>query len=195
MMDGIGGINPYQQNNYQMQNYQQQNYNQNGGGAAAAASAGPGGASASASASGGSAAAAASAGPGGASASASAGGGVGGPQGMDRTQMDPETRLENAGDQFGQALQGLNPKEKADMRKLKEMVTKWAEQMEKQGQPVDKASMFAMVAMLYANQGLQQNPGNSGLQNLFGAGGNFINETNNVVQMDQQRQGMGGLYQ
>jgi len=190
MMDGVGGINPYyQQNNYQMQNYQQNG----GGGAAAAAAAGPGGASASASASGGSAAAAASAGPGGASASASAG--AGGPQGMDRTQMDPETRLQNAGDQFGQALQGLNPKEKADMRKLKEMVTKWAEQMEKQGQPVDKASMFAMVAMLYANQGLQQNPGNSGLQNLFGAGGNFINETYNVVQMDQQRQGMGGLFQ
>lgn len=192
MMDGVGGINPYQQNNYQMQNYQQQNYNQNGGGAAAAASAGPGGASASASASGGSAAAAASAGPGGASASASAGGA----QGMDRTQMDPETRLQNAGDQFGQALQGLDPKEKADMRKLKEMVTKWAEQMEKQGKPVDKASMFAMVAMLYANQGLQQNPQDAGLQNLFGAGGNFINATNNVVQMDQQRQqGMGGLYQ
>ncbi|MHC9537877.1 MAG: hypothetical protein AB9903_00005, partial [Vulcanimicrobiota bacterium] len=116
-------------------------------------------------------------------------------QGMDRTQMDPETRLQNAGDQFGQALQGLDPKEKADMRKLKEMVTKWAEQMEKQGQPVDKASMFAMVAMLYANQGLQQNPQDTGLQNLFGAGGNFINATNNVVQMDQQRQGMGGLYQ
>jgi hypothetical protein len=179
MMDGIGGINPYQQqNNYPMQNYQHQ------GGASAAASASAGGASAAASASGAGASASASAGPGGASASASAGGG----RGIDQMQMDPETRLQNAGDQFGQALQGLNPKEKADMRKLKEMVTKWAEQMEKQGQPVDKASMFAMVAMLYANQGLQQNQNNQGLQNLFGAGANFVDATNNVVQMDQQRQ-------
>lgn len=110
-------------------------------------------------------------------------------------RLDPETRLQNAGDQFGQALQGLDPKEKADLKKLKEMVTAWADQMEKQGKPVDKASMFAMVSMLYANQGLQQNPGDASLQKLFGAGGNFINATHDVVEMDKQKQGTGGLYQ
>ena len=169
MLDNVGGAGQY---------YQQYNYNQNSG------------ASAAASASGGGASAVAVAGPGGAAAAASAGGtsavAVAGQP--DQARLDPEARLQQAGDQFGQALQNLSPQEKADLRMLKQFVNKWADQMRQQGVNVDKASMFAYISMLYANQGLQQNPGNQGLQNLFGAGANFVNATNNAVQMDQQNQ-------
>lgn len=170
-------INPYGQIDPYGQQHQT-DYSP-GGGAAAAASAGPGGASA-----------AAYAGPGGAAAAASAGGGqtaVATAGGMDQAKLDPETRLQQAGDQFGQALQGLSPKEKQDMRMLKQFVSQWADQMRSQGMNVDKASLFAFVSMLYANQGLQQNPQNEGLKDLFKAGGNFVGATYDAVQMDQQR--------
>ncbi len=188
-MDPIGGISPYYQQN------QVQNQNQgssaaaaaSGGGASASASAGPGGASAAAAASGG-ASASASAGPGGATATASAGGA----RGQYQTRMDPESRLQAAGDQFGQALSRLSPEEKADMRKLKEMVDQWADQMEKDGQPVDRASMFALAATMYAKEGMEQNPGNRGLAGLFGAGSNFVDATHNVVQQDKQQMGCVG---
>ncbi len=74
-----------------------------------------------------SATASASAGPEGASASAGTEGPTapaGSGRVYDQAGISPEARLQNAGDQFGQALSRLSPEEKADMRKLKEKVWK-----------------------------------------------------------------------
>lgn len=114
----------------------------------------------------------------------------------DGQKLSPEAlqeKLQQAGEDMGEAMKNLKPEEKEQVKQLKDKIDKWAEEQEKEGKKVDKNSMFAYALMNYAGNQMQQNPNDADLQGrmdkAFDSAKKYIDTLHDVVESDKANQG------